>query len=79
MTENLLTTRQLADRLSTSTRTLERMRQTGDGPPFVRVSSGARRGRVAYRQSQIEDWLKSRELRSTSQTPDATLSTREAA
>ena len=67
-TEELLTTRQVAQLLSTSTRTIERMRQTGDGPPFVRVSGGWRRGRVAYRQSAVDAWLKSRELRSTSDT-----------
>jgi predicted DNA-binding transcriptional regulator YafY len=77
--EELLTSRQLAERLSTSTRTLERMRQTGDGPPFVRASAGRRRGRVLYRSSRVEAWLKSRELRSTSDAGMTALSTREAA
>lgn len=71
MSESLLTTRQLAERLSTSIRTIERMRQTGEGPPFVRVSGGRRRGRVAYRPSQVEAWLQGRELRSTSEAREA--------
>lgn len=51
-----------AELLRISERTLERMRLTGDGPPFMKV--GARR--VIYRQSDIESWLAERTFVSTS-------------
>ena len=61
----LISTQQLAERLGVSLRTLERMRHTGEGPAFHRVSGGMRRGRVMYRESQVRAWLDRRECRST--------------
>ena len=61
----LLSPRQLAERLGVSLRTLERMRHTGEGPVFNRVSGGMRRGRVMYQASQVRAWLDKRECQST--------------
>jgi len=52
MTEKLLTQQQLADELQVSVRTLERWRQVGTGPAFVRVGRSPR-----YRRSDIDAWL----------------------
>jgi excisionase family DNA binding protein len=60
-----LSTKQLAARLGVSIRTVERMRQEGKGPAFYRVSSGLRRGRVAYREAAVNAWLAGRECQST--------------
>lgn len=60
----LLTQRQAASVLSLSERTLERMRCQGlGGPKFVRVSN---RG-IRYRQSDLEDYINSRVVSSTSE------------
>jgi predicted site-specific integrase-resolvase len=61
----LLSPRQLAERLGVSLRTLERMRHSGMGPAFNRVSGGMRRGRVMYRESQVRTWLDARQCFST--------------
>jgi len=61
----LLSPKQLAERLGVSLRTLERMRHTGVGPAFNRVSGGMRRGRVMYRAGQVREWLDRRECQST--------------
>jgi predicted DNA-binding transcriptional regulator AlpA len=45
-----------ADRFSVSRRTLQRYRNTGDGPPFTRI--GPRR--VAYPLAAAEAWAASR-------------------
>jgi hypothetical protein len=47
-------------------RTLERWRQTGDGPRFVRVGRAVR-----YRRSDLDAWLESRVRSSTSEQVDA--------
>ena len=52
MTEKLLTQQQLADELEVSLRTLERWRQQGTGPAFIRVGRSPR-----YRRSDIDAWL----------------------
>jgi Helix-turn-helix domain len=43
------------------TRTLERWRQTGEGPRFIRLGR-----QVRYRQSDLDAWLESRVRSSTS-------------
>lgn len=48
-------------------RWLELAALRGDGPPMVKIS----RRMVRYRRSDLEDWLKSRTVRSTSQSPHA--------
>jgi excisionase family DNA binding protein len=52
MAEELLTQKQLADELQVSLRTLERWRQEGSGPAFIRVGRSPR-----YRRSDIDAWL----------------------
>ena len=43
--------------------TLERMRLKGDGPPFIKAGKS-----VIYRRADLESWLASRLVRSTSDT-----------
>jgi excisionase family DNA binding protein len=52
MTDKLLTQQQLADELEVSLRTLERWRQQGTGPAFIRVGRSPR-----YRRADIDAWL----------------------
>lgn len=42
--------------------TLERLRITGDGPPFLKLGRAVR-----YRKADVDGWLASRLVRSTSQ------------
>ena len=42
--------------------TLERMRVTGNGPPFLKLGRAVR-----YRKADLDEWLASRLVRSTSQ------------
>jgi excisionase family DNA binding protein len=55
--------REAAELLRLSERTLERMRVTGDGPPFVKAGR-----RVLYRPDDIDAWIASRVRTSTSDT-----------
>jgi predicted DNA-binding transcriptional regulator AlpA len=58
----LLTQRQCAEALALSERTLERLRVLGGGPHFLRI-----RHSVRYRPSDVEAWLASRVVGSTSE------------
>jgi predicted DNA-binding transcriptional regulator AlpA len=58
----LLTQRQCAEMLCLSERTLERFRTSGMGPKFVRLGHSIR-----YRLSDVEAWVASRAVGSTSQ------------
>jgi excisionase family DNA binding protein len=58
----LLTQRDAARLLSLSIRTLERMRVTGLGPRFIKLGNSVR-----YRESDLEQWIASRSVASTSQ------------
>jgi predicted DNA-binding transcriptional regulator AlpA len=58
----LLTQRQCAEALVLSERTLERFRVSGLGPKFVRVGKSVR-----YRLSDVEAWIASRVVGSTSE------------
>jgi predicted DNA-binding transcriptional regulator AlpA len=60
---HLLTQREAALALSLSTRSMERMRCEGGGPKYVRLS----RGRIAYREEDLRDWIARRVVGSTSQ------------
>jgi predicted DNA-binding transcriptional regulator AlpA len=60
----LLTQRQCAEVLALSERTLERLRVSGTGPRFLRI-----RHSVRYRPADVEAWLASRIVRSTSEEP----------
>ena len=57
-----------ARRYQLSRRTVQRLRESGDGPPFYRISTGRTRGRVVYREDEIEVWLAGRRRTSTSDT-----------
>jgi predicted DNA-binding transcriptional regulator AlpA len=59
----LLTQREAALALRLSQRTLERLRVSGCGPKFVRCGLRS----VRYRQSDLEDWIAGRAVRSTSE------------
>jgi excisionase family DNA binding protein len=52
MTQELLTQQQLAHELQVSLRTLERWRQEGTGPAFIRIGRFPR-----YRRADIDAWL----------------------
>jgi hypothetical protein len=57
----LLTQREAAVALRLSERTLERSRVSGSGPPFCKLGR-----RVLYRADDLERWITSRIVRSTS-------------
>ena len=58
---NLLTTNEAAKYVRLSPRTLERYRVTGEGPRFLKI------GRlVFYLQTALDDWLKTKARKSTS-------------
>ena len=56
-----LSTRQAAEYLGLSTRTLDRYRVSGDGPVFHRFG-----GRVRYLRADLDAWAASRRRASTS-------------
>jgi predicted DNA-binding transcriptional regulator AlpA len=59
----LLTQRETASVLRLSERTLERLRVQGLGPKYVKCG----RRSVRYRQSDLDEWIASRVVASTSQ------------
>ena len=56
-----LNSRQAADYLGLSTRTLDRFRVSGDGPVFLKFG-----GRVRYLREDLDAWARSRRRASTS-------------
>lgn len=56
----LLTCKETAARLGLSERSLERLRTSGEGPPFVRLSAR----RLAYREADVLAWIERRIRRS---------------
>lgn len=58
----ILDTKETAARVRLSKPTLERLRLTGNGPPFVKLGRAVR-----YRATDVDDWLASRLVRSTSE------------
>lgn len=63
-TSPLLTTREAADYLRLSAPTLERLRCTGEGPPFIKLGPG-RTSRVMYDKRNVDAWLASKRRYST--------------
>jgi predicted DNA-binding transcriptional regulator AlpA len=61
-TKEILTEREVSSWLGISAPTLFRHRRDGTGPKFIRLSAR----RVAYRRSEIEDWLSHRQQQSLS-------------
>lgn len=58
----LLTPNEAAERLRLCARTLERWRVSGDGPKFVKAGR-----QVFYRAGDLDEWIVSRVVRSTSE------------
>jgi predicted DNA-binding transcriptional regulator AlpA len=58
----LLDPRETAKLFKVSPKTLERMRQVGDGPRFVKIGR-----RILYERSAIEEYLNHRSFNSTSE------------
>jgi excisionase family DNA binding protein len=59
----MLTSHEAADYLRLSIRTLERLRCSGFGPKFIRCG----RRSIRYQQSDLDAWIASRVVRSTSE------------
>jgi len=57
----LLTTEQAAARCGLSPRTLEKLRITGGGPPFLKLGRSVR-----YDPADLDEWIASARRRSTS-------------
>jgi predicted DNA-binding transcriptional regulator AlpA len=60
--QDLRSTDDVARRLKTSIRKLERMRADGTGPRFVRMNK-----LVRYTDHDVDEWIASRTVRSTSE------------
>ena len=64
MSDTLLTTRDAAERLGLSPKTLERFRSEGGGPAYLKAGPG-KRARVRYRLADLEAWLDANRFTST--------------
>lgn len=62
MVSDILDTRGAASYVKLAAVTLERFRLTGDGPPFCKLGKSVR-----YRKADLDEWLASRLIRSTSE------------
>lgn len=58
----ILNTKEAANYVRLGKPTLERFRISGDGPPYAKLG-----GAVRYRRSDLDAWLSSRLIRSTSE------------
>ena len=58
----ILNTREAADYVRLAKPTMERFRLTGDGPTYCQLG-----GAVRYRKTDLDSWLESRRIRSTSE------------
>ncbi|MGD1886607.1 MAG: helix-turn-helix transcriptional regulator [Cohaesibacteraceae bacterium] len=56
-----LSTKQLPDVTGLSQSFFEKGRIYGFGPPFIRIRTGQRAGKILYRISDVERWLASQE------------------
>jgi len=66
MTSEILDTLDAATYLGLSKPTLERFRLTGNGPQYAKLTPG-NRGPVRYRRTDLDSWLASKLIRSTSE------------
>ena len=71
--ETLLSEGQVAKWLGYSTRTLQKWRWLGAGPPFVRISPRS----VRYRRRDVADWIEGNLRISTADTGEGYLSRKE--
>lgn len=60
MPSKLYTSKELAEVLQVTTRTLDYWRLRGAGPDFVVLARNA----IRYRENDVEEWLKSRKRQS---------------
>ena len=65
MEEEFMTTSQLADLIGVQNQTARAWRHRGEGPSYIRI--GGKHGRVLYRRSDVEAWLRERTYTSTSE------------
>jgi len=65
-TRKLLSTAEAADQLGVSASYLNKLRLTGGGPTFVKLSA-----RVCYDPSDLSAWIEAQKRRSTSDTGEA--------
>lgn len=63
---NLLKCDEAAERLGLSVSTLAKMRVRGDGPVFVKLGGK----KVAYAETDLNEWIQVNRRRSTSEAPD---------
>jgi len=63
---NIMNTVEAADYTRLSKPTLERFRVHGGGPRYAKLS-----GAVRYRRADLDDWIESRLINSTSEVADA--------
>jgi hypothetical protein len=56
--DDLMSSGEVAVRLKTAPKTLQWWRQTGQGPPFIRISPR----RVFYSRRALEQWLRKRTI-----------------
>lgn len=61
-----LTPTELAEELNVDPETLSRWRASGKGPRFVKLSPG-RTGAIRYRREAVDEWIASKERRSTAE------------
>jgi predicted DNA-binding transcriptional regulator AlpA len=61
---HLMNTERLSIYLGLSVPTLERLRGTGEGPPFLKLGNG-RTSRVMYDRRDVDVWLASKRRNST--------------
>ncbi len=65
----LLNEREVAALLGVSVRTVQEWRQSGQGPPFLKLSS-RKRGAVRYDPADVQAYMTRRRVRSTAQGGD---------
>lgn len=59
----ILSEKQTAEIIGLNVRSLQRKRVDGSGPPFVRLSER----RIGYPEDALQDWIRARTVRSTSE------------
>jgi predicted DNA-binding transcriptional regulator AlpA len=57
--EKLLKTKDVAELLQEKVSTVHRMRQAGEGPPYIKLRDNPRAA-VRYRRRDVESWLETR-------------------
>ena len=66
MTKVYHDTRQESERTGIAEKTLSNWRGTGDGPPYLKIGGG-RNARVLYDPEEVDKWLASHRVTSTSE------------